>query len=176
MKLKCCSKCSQRKTIVKFYYQGKDSWCKKCRLKMTLLARLKRDPKELAETLTRYISRKTKCKKCGRRKTKFYGRSPNCKLCDNIRLNAHRQALRLQVLQHYCQGTPRCMGRGCKVNCIEILELDHINNDGAKHKRKTGRSASLYLWLITHNFPPIIKVLCPNCHKARHRKVNWFKK
>lgn len=86
----------------------------------------------------------------------------------------YKQLIRRKVLNHYCGGTPHCMATGCKVSCVEILELDHIFDNGGEHKREIGRGLQYLHWLIRNNFPAIIKVLCPNCHKARHAKVNWI--
>ncbi len=67
------------------------------------------------------------------------------------------------------------MNRGCKVTEPAILELDHINGDGNSHRETIGKnSAVLYKWLIDNNFPPIIQVLCANCHDAKHKGVSWF--
>lgn len=65
-------------------------------------------------------------------------------------------------------------GRECKW-CgdvdISALSLDHVDNDGASHRRTTIRSrASLYRWLKKHRYPsePRLQVLCMGC--------NWAKK
>ena len=57
-----------------------------------------------------------------------------------------------------------------------FLTLDHVNNDGKKHKDKTGRRLSgnrLYDWIIINNFPDIIQLLCYNCNmgKARNKGI-----
>jgi len=66
-------------------------------------------------------------------------------------------------------------GRFC--NCcgeteIMFLCLDHINNDGAEHRRKlegSSRQASkLYRWIIKNNFPIGFQVLCQNCNFGKH--------
>lgn len=59
-----------------------------------------------------------------------------------------------------------------------MLELDHINNDGAGHRRSLGRtigngkgaSSVIYHWLKKQGFPKgIIQVLCASCNKAKSR-------
>lgn len=59
-----------------------------------------------------------------------------------------------------------CCGESTKA----FLSLDHINNDGAKHKReaklKTGEQ--MHRWIIRNNFPKMFQVLCMNC--------NWGKR
>lgn len=47
-----------------------------------------------------------------------------------------------------------------------FLSLDHINNDGAKHRREVGASG-VYKWAIDNKFPPTLRILCFNCNMAR---------
>lgn len=56
----------------------------------------------------------------------------------------------------------------CSEDRMEFLSLDHINGDGAAHRKKTGLgTAALYLWLRKHNYPTeIVRVLCYNCNMA----------
>ncbi|MDE1814921.1 MAG: hypothetical protein KGI05_09715, partial [Thaumarchaeota archaeon] len=69
-------------------------------------------------------------------------------------------------LMHYSNGTMKCAC--CGESIVEFLTMDHINNDGAEHRRKIG-SAYLYSWLISNNFPEGFQVLCWNCNCARAR-------
>jgi hypothetical protein len=84
----------------------------------------------------------------------------------------YRRRLRLTVLTHYCNGTPRCMcACGCRVAAQEILQFDHVNNDGHKFKKNGGAQQSHLIWLRRHHFPPVIRVVCPNCHASRHAGI-----
>lgn len=63
----------------------------------------------------------------------------------------------------------------CGESRFEFLTLDHVNNDGADHRRaiakKLGRVASghvLYYWAKTHGYPSMLQVLCWNCNCAKH--------
>lgn len=47
-----------------------------------------------------------------------------------------------------------------------FLAIDHINNDGAEHRKKEGRS--LYHWLKKNDYPPGFQVLCHNCNVGKH--------
>lgn len=51
----------------------------------------------------------------------------------------------------------------CGEKYIEFLTMDHINGDGAQHRKKIGRG-NLYKWIITHNYPNTFRVLCYNCN------------
>lgn len=62
-----------------------------------------------------------------------------------------------------------------KCNCCgevnsEFLTVDHMNNDGAIHRREIGSgSYSLYLWLIHNQYPSGFQLLCGNCHLSKNR-------
>jgi hypothetical protein len=64
------------------------------------------------------------------------------------------------VLAHY-NNCCACCGEATK----EFLTIDHINNDGADHRREVGRK--ICAWLIRNNFPPGFQVLCANCNHAK---------
>lgn len=58
----------------------------------------------------------------------------------------------------------------CGVTGEKFLTLDHVNNDGAKHRKEQIGSRGgigIYLWIIRNNFPPIFQVLCFNCNHAK---------
>lgn len=48
----------------------------------------------------------------------------------------------------------------------EFLTFDHVNNDGANHRKKVPASA-LVNWIHKNNFPLTIQVLCYNCNNAK---------
>jgi len=73
---------------------------------------------------------------------------------------------RLQVLMHYCGGTPRCQCPGCNCCVLEFLGMDHILGGGRKHREEIGRG-NTYNWLKRNNFPPGFQVLCHNCNLAK---------
>lgn len=78
-----------------------------------------------------------------------------------------------EVLSHYCGGgEPRCK---CGVTDLEVLTIDHINGDGAEHRRRLGKGASFggsrfYFWLKLNGYPEGFQVLCFNC-QYRKRAV-----
>jgi len=56
----------------------------------------------------------------------------------------------------------------CGETTLEFLTVDHINNDGAAHRRQIGRG--LYGWLKKHGFPQDnFQLLCMNCNFAKGR-------
>jgi hypothetical protein len=50
----------------------------------------------------------------------------------------------------------------CKEEEKAFLTIDHINNDGYKHRKEIGQS-NTYRWLKDNNYPPGFQVLCMNC-------------
>jgi hypothetical protein len=76
-----------------------------------------------------------------------------------------------EVYEHY---------GGYKCNCCgesnpKFLSLDHINNDGGKHRKLFGITGGmhLYRWIQKNNFPEGFQVLCYNCNlgKARNQGI-----
>ena len=55
----------------------------------------------------------------------------------------------------------------CGINDVRVLQIDHINNDGNKH-RKVITTAQLPRWLKRNGYPKEFQILCANC--------NWIKK
>lgn len=57
-----------------------------------------------------------------------------------------------------------CCGEAEKI----FLTIDHINNDGAEHKRNVGKH--IYKWLKDNNYPKDnYRLLCYNCNSGRAR-------
>ena len=58
----------------------------------------------------------------------------------------------------------------CGLSKDKYLQLDHVNNDGAQHRRELtggGRKGSIYVWAVRNGFPPSLQLLCANCHQAK---------
>jgi hypothetical protein len=77
----------------------------------------------------------------------------------------YRKRIRLEVLNHYSNGTMKCACEECYYHAhdcpIEFLTIDHINNDGYKegHKRE-----HVCEELRSRNYPEGYQVLCMNCN------------
>lgn len=74
---------------------------------------------------------------------------------------AKRRKDREEVLSRY-GGKCVCCGE----STYEFLSFDHVNNDGAEH-RKTHRGDYLLYWIKENNYPDSVRVLCYNCNLAR---------
>jgi hypothetical protein len=82
--------------------------------------------------------------------------------------------LRVKALTFLCNGQkPHCQCPGCPVDFIGFLQCDHVNGDGAAHRRlhKLGTGADA-LWKFVLDNPnqrDQFQVLCCNCN---HSKFN----
>jgi len=80
--------------------------------------------------------------------------------------NRYRERMKLKAIEHYSNGTNTC--RACGYSNVEALCIDHVNDDGAAHRRVIGcEGAQIYCWLVKQGYPDGFQVLCHNC--------NWIK-
>lgn len=93
--------------------------------------------------------------------------------------NRSRWRARLKVIEYYSLGANCC--NCCGESIIEFLTIDHVNNDGAKHRKAMsdervingGKAVSsigglhIVYWLIKNGLPPGFQILCYNCNSAR---------
>lgn len=68
----------------------------------------------------------------------------------------------------------------CEENCVAFLVIDHVNGDGAAHRRvlkpvpsrsgkAMGGGSATYKWLRENKYPKGFQVLCANCNMAKER-------
>ena len=102
------------------------------------------------------------CVRCGYKKADSKG--SQCSECYEKALVRHRNTARkrrdkcLTAYGHKC----KCCGETKK----EFLTFDHINNDGAEHRRSLNLR-TITCWLIKSKFPDTIQILCWNCNAAK---------
>lgn len=81
--------------------------------------------------------------------------------------NRHNRNLKIKVLTHYGNGKLACVQCGYDAN-LRALSIDHINNNGAEHRRELGRQGvAFYRWLITNDYPEGYQTLCMTCQWAK---------
>jgi hypothetical protein len=90
-----------------------------------------------------------------------------CRACERIRNNRIKLELKIEVLSHYGKDEKlQCCWPGCEVNDIDVLTLDHVNDDGAKHRRSKGYGqggGSFLYWEVRKlDFPKGYQTLCCN--------------
>lgn len=55
----------------------------------------------------------------------------------------------------------------CGESNWQFLSIDHVNNDGAEHRKQIKRPEDMFRWLKKHNWPTGFRVLCFNCNLSR---------
>ena len=75
--------------------------------------------------------------------------------------------LKLQLLTHYGNGKCTCVV--CGFDDIRALCIDHINNDGASHRKEINSKGGYrtYYWLKRHGLPSGYQTLCANCNSIK---------
>ena len=90
----------------------------------------------------------------------------------------YRFKLKVEAITHYSNGSMACSGCGFSAD-IDALCLDHINNDGAQHRKDLKCSTrggpagtTIYERIKAVGCLPGLQVLCANCNtiKALHHK------
>lgn len=73
------------------------------------------------------------------------------------------QSYKLKVMSHYGKnGAAQCCWDGCTVNDLDMLTLDHINDNGKEDRARGLVGARLQKYLIRNNFPEGFQTLCAN--------------
>lgn len=92
---------------------------------------------------------------------KSSGRIPYCKQCACVYI-LNRKIKVFSLFNSQCQI--------CKCTDVDILEIDHINNDGHE-KRRSGHDISLYLRLLSgERSIDGLQLLCANCNAEKAYK------
>lgn len=83
----------------------------------------------------------------------------------------YNKKIKYEVLTRYSGivGVPICAYPYCEIVDIDMLCVDHIDNNGNEHRRgikKVGGGRAIYMWIKKNNFPSGFQVLCWN-HNAK---------
>jgi len=77
----------------------------------------------------------------------------------------HKFKLKLDIFSHYkTDNKIKCSCPNCNVDDIDVLCVDHINGDGAEHRKIVGRN--MYNWVKLNNYPDTFRLLCYNCNQS----------
>jgi hypothetical protein len=159
--MKRCAKCGERKPLSAFPPRGKSrpgkrySECVSCRRARALQAEMSR------RLIREYAAR-------WRYKTRHLVDAANI----FIEKSSKREfrLLKYYLMRHHAilaYGGYRCAC--CGMREALFLTIDHINNDGGRHRRRVGPTTRFLLWLRRKGYPPGFQVLCSNCNHGRHR-------
>jgi hypothetical protein len=107
----------------------------------------------------------SQCEKCH-----LYDKKKGLKYKDKKILygRKYNKDIKIEIINRY-GGKCNC----CGINVLDFLAIDHINNDGAKHRKalnnkNKGSGYHFYRWLKQNNFPSGFQVLCHNCNWSKH--------
>lgn len=177
--MKTCSRCGVEKPAEGFYKasrtkDGLSPWCKKCHTAWDREWSAKNPEKRRAYSRA-YYQRNQEAR---RQQDKDY-RERKPEVCHKARRRweeAHpgyrnmiaakiRDRNRREVFEAY-GGICACCGEAEPT----FLTIDHIDNDGAEHRRllKNSGGSAFFAWLRQHNFPTGFQVLCRNCNWGKH--------
>lgn len=145
---KRCEKCGTalcRESLLK-----RSLRCTTCRKKRTTRAK------------KRYAQRKSErlCRHCGQKLDQA------CVIC--VKCSAKSTALARQKRKEIQESVLDAYGRKC--NCCGesekmFLQLDHVNNDGAAHRKQVGQR--MWHWAAKNEFPDSLQLLCCNCNQGK---------
>lgn len=106
-------------------------------------------------------------------RAKSSGHQDECKACRKTFRHAssqyhkaHKLIVKREIMEHY--GGCKCAV--CGFSDIRALTIDHIDNNGAAHRREIGELTGhrFYLWLRRNGHPVGFQVLCANCQFIKH--------
>lgn len=86
---------------------------------------------------------------------------------ESVRKTARKYRMRMkdEAYAHYAGSPPKCACCGEKE--MVFLTLDHINNDGRRHRKEIGKM-QLAAWVRKNNYPKEFQVLCFNCNCGKN--------
>ena len=152
MLYKTCPSCGDdlpldRFGVVKSRPDGRAAYCKECRR---------------AKDRERYSDPAKRAKHLAYMKSQYEKNRPH-KLAQAKR---YRDELRDAALLAYSHGAPP-MCQCCGDTHREFLEIDHVENNGAEHRREVGSTIQVLRWLRKNNYPSGFQLLCRNCNHAK---------
>lgn len=113
-----------------------------------------------------------------RDKTRGHGRAAVCKVCTPTKRRQYNRKAKWvssskQRLHALAILGPVCLC--CSETFIDYLQIDHVDNDGAEHRRtmRSSGAQSIYRYVIANPTTDRLQVLCANCHmfKTRYKKL-----
>lgn len=116
---------------------------------------------ELIITNLDYLENKN-CKYCS---SSVKVRKYICSKCEYVAKYNKQIRLKIKVYDTY----GGCC-KECKCSRYECLTIDHINNNGAEHRKEVG--LNIYCWLEDNEFPKDnFQLLCYNCNYLKYFKI-----
>lgn len=155
---KVCSECGESRPTEEFYFikarQRHMNYCKFCHC--AKINKYRAESETFKKYHDEYQQGDVYKEAVGRWKRSEHGKRSHRELMRRV-----RKELKLEVFSHYCNGEIKC--QKCGFSDIRALTIDHINGDGAEHRRKLKHASKTYSWLRKNNYPDGFQVLCMNC-------------
>lgn len=144
--VRVCGHCKEEKPINQFPGRGakKHAWCKLC---------MNEDNRKRYHANPEYHKE--------RHKTYYWKNYEASRKYQTDRSSS----LRHEAIMAYGGYVCTCCGETESL----FLTIDHINNDGHEHRKLTGGSAGLSLWLKKNDYPAGFQILCMNCNWGKMR-------
>jgi hypothetical protein len=117
-----------------------------------------------------YKKNKKKALKCAKQYYKKKSKNTDFLTVRRNRGRRYSQLLKMRVINHYCNNSPKCQCAGCPITHPSLLTLDHIVPIGDSLARRYQFGDRLYRWLIKKNFPKSFQILCASCNLAKGTK------
>jgi len=176
MKKKQCPRCNRNRPINKFGTKGDPpvpkSLCRECDADIHKIS-YHGSPEKRADVLriTKEAHRKRLvkglCWQCDEKVEEGTQRCGKHNKENQERNTENRISRRRQCFDHYGWACV-CCGETCE----KMLTFDHINRDGAAHRKSMGGQVGgtqIVTWAIRNGFPPILQTMCFNCNIASFR-------
>jgi hypothetical protein len=110
------------------------------------------------------------CSNCNIKKLKMFNNSKFINTIKQYKIDRKsRDKFKVEVFSHYTtDGKIKCSCPGCIVDDIDVLCIDHINGDGAEHRKNNGLKGGIdmYRWIRKNNYPKDLRLLCCNCNQV----------
>lgn len=103
------------------------------------------------------------CVRCGKKRSESKNKNFCLKCTEHINQQAVKRKKKQKQIVFERYGN-KCSCLGCPETNTRFLTIDHINNDGRKH-RNMGKE--FYKWIIKNNYPDDLQLLCWNCNSGR---------
>jgi hypothetical protein len=159
-----CSKCGITKTVDDFQKTGVDYWCNSCRSEYAIRKYHEKRSK-LSHHGLKALKAKINKRQNSRRAERLASMPPDELAAYRDRTNNDQAVARFKARDAVYQAYGGYVCSCCGETEPSFLSIDHINNDGAEHKRsnnlRTGQQ--MYRWLAKNGFPKGFQVLCMNC-------------
>jgi len=176
--MKTCSKCGVEKLPEDFYKaattrDGRHPWCKSCHKEWSREWAKKNPEKRRESSRMAYARNPAKMLAAN---AKWRKENPGAGRAATKRWEARNPEYRARKVAEYRARDRKAAFMaygGFKCACCSEMEpmflsIDHIDNDGAAHRKAIGGMSTFYQWLRQNKYPPGFQVLCRNCNWGKH--------